>query len=114
MKGQNLKPLTVSVLFFALSRERIFNKTHSSGSRCYSTGKYTVCRRIRASFSPEILQAVAAKGLIILKPLGGLRRLESTVFTCYSMDFILPLFKGGVNLISTSEPVWPSGKALGW
>ena len=32
----------------------------------YTTGKYTVCRRFRASFSPEILQAVAVKGLITL------------------------------------------------
>ena len=30
---------------------------------CYRTGKYTVCRRVRASFSPEIVQAVAEKGL---------------------------------------------------
>ena len=33
-------------------------------SRCYRTGKYTDCRRVRASFSPEILQAWAVKGLI--------------------------------------------------
>ena len=33
-------------------------------SRCYRTGKYTVCRRFRASFSPENLQAGAVKGLI--------------------------------------------------
>jgi len=26
---------------------------------CYGTGKYTVCRRVRPSFSPEILQARA-------------------------------------------------------
>ena len=31
---------------------------------CYRTGKYTVCRRLRVSFSTEILQAEAAKGLI--------------------------------------------------
>ena len=30
---------------------------------CYRAGKYTVCRRIRASFSPEILQAGAVKGV---------------------------------------------------
>ena len=30
---------------------------------CYSTGKYTVCRRVRAYFSSEILQAGAVKGL---------------------------------------------------
>ena len=31
---------------------------------CYRTGKYTVCRRVRASFSPEILQAGEVKGLM--------------------------------------------------
>ena len=30
---------------------------------CYRTEKCTVCRRVRASFSPEILQAGAVKGL---------------------------------------------------
>ena len=34
---------------------------------CYRTGKYTVCRRARAAFSPEILQAVAVKGLNVLQ-----------------------------------------------
>ena len=63
MKVHNLKPLTVSVLVFALSCERIFIKTHGTESRCYRTGKYTVCRRVRVSFSPEILQALAVKGL---------------------------------------------------
>ena len=28
-------------------------------------GKYTVCRRVHAAFSPEILQAGAVKGLIL-------------------------------------------------
>ena len=28
---------------------------------CYRTGEYTVCRRVLASFSPEILQAGAVK-----------------------------------------------------
>ena len=32
----------------------------------YRTGKYPVCRRVRTSFSPEILQAGAVKGLSIL------------------------------------------------
>jgi len=31
---------------------------------CYRTGKYTVYRRLRGSFSPEILQARTVKGLI--------------------------------------------------
>ena len=60
---QNLKPLTVLSLFFALSRERISIETHSIESRCHRTGKSTVRRRVRASFSPETLQAVAVKGL---------------------------------------------------
>ena len=30
---------------------------------CYRTGKHTVCRRVPASFCPEILQAGAVKGL---------------------------------------------------
>ena len=30
---------------------------------CCGTGKQTVCRRVRASFSPDILQAGAVKGL---------------------------------------------------
>ena len=34
---------------------------------CYRTGKYTVCRRVRASFSPEILQARAVMGLIVME-----------------------------------------------
>ena len=38
-------------------------KTHIIENRCYMTGKYTVCRRVRASFSPEVLQAGAVKGL---------------------------------------------------
>ena len=42
---------------------RIIMKTQNIESRCYRTGKYTVCRRFLAFFSPEILQAVAVKGL---------------------------------------------------
>ena len=60
---RNLKPLRLFVFFFALACERIFLKTHSTESRCVSTGKYTVCRRVLASFSPGILQAGAVKWL---------------------------------------------------
>ena len=31
---------------------------------CYRTGVYAVCRHVHASLSPEILQALAVKGLI--------------------------------------------------
>ena len=40
-------------------------KTQSTESRCYRSGQYTVCRRVRASFSPEILLAGAVKGLYL-------------------------------------------------
>ena len=62
VKMLNLIPLTEFVFFFALACERIFFETHSIKSRCYRTGKYTVCRRVRASFSPEIVQAGAVEG----------------------------------------------------
>ena len=35
---------------------------------CYRTWKYTVCRRVHTSFSPEILQAPAVKRLIKICP----------------------------------------------
>ena len=38
-------------------------KTQNTESRCYRTGKHTVCRRVRASLSPDVLQAVVVKGL---------------------------------------------------
>ena len=60
---ENLKPLSVRVSFFALARETMFIEAHSIESRCYRSGKCTVCRRVRAAFSPEILQAGAVEGL---------------------------------------------------
>ena len=52
---------TENVLF-----ARIFIKTHSIESRCYRNGECAVCGRVRASFSPEILQSAGAvKGLKI-------------------------------------------------
>ena len=35
---------------------------HSIETRCYSSGKYTVCKLVRASFIPEMLQVGAMKG----------------------------------------------------
>ena len=54
-------PLSLFVFFFALAYERISIKTHSTEfeNRSYRTRKSTVCRRICASFSLEILQAWA-------------------------------------------------------
>ena len=60
---RNLKPVSLFVFFFAQAPEMIFIKTQSIKKRCYRTGKYTVCRRIRASLSPKILQSWAVKGL---------------------------------------------------
>ena len=60
---QSLKPLSLLVFSFALACKRISIKMHSIENRHYSTGKHTVCTSVCASFSPEILQAVAVKGL---------------------------------------------------
>ena len=60
---RNLKPFSLFVFFIALACEKISIKTHSIENRCYRTGKYTLCRRVHAPFSPDILQAVAVKGL---------------------------------------------------
>ena len=57
-KSETLKPFCL--LLFALACERIFIKTHSTESRYYRTGRYTLCGRVRASLSP------AEKGLNIL------------------------------------------------
>ena len=49
---------------FHITRERVGIKTHRTESRFVTgPGKYTVCRRVRALFSPEISQAWAVKGL---------------------------------------------------
>ena len=58
----NLKRLSLFVTFFALACERTFITTHSIERRCYRTGKYTICRHVPESFSPEILQAGAVTG----------------------------------------------------
>ena len=62
-KVQSLKPLGLFVFSFALPSERIFMKTHSTEGTCVIRPENTVCRHIRAAFSPETLQALAVKGL---------------------------------------------------
>ena len=59
-----MKPLMLPSYFSQLC-ERIFIETHSIESRCYRSEKYSACRRIRAFFSPDILQIGAVKGLIL-------------------------------------------------
>jgi len=39
-------------------------ETHRIESRCHRSGKYTVCRLVRAAFSPEIVQVGAVEGLM--------------------------------------------------
>ena len=50
---------------------------------CHRTGKYTVCRRVHASFSPKILKALAVKGLTVHD------------HTCIWMLFPWPLTRAG-------------------
>ena len=80
IKVRNLKPLSFFVFLFAHTCERIFIKTHGFQSRRV-TGqqKHTVCRRFRASFSPDILQAGAVKGLRTIKYYLILRRSSAEV-----------------------------------
>ena len=48
---------------FALACERISIKTHSVDKAYVLKDRKIVCRRVRALFSPEMLQARAVKGL---------------------------------------------------
>ena len=50
--------------FFSHWRLKRLITAHIIESRRYRTGKCSVCRHVPASFSPEILQAVAVRGLI--------------------------------------------------
>ena len=59
MEVHNLKPLIVSVLFFALPCERIFIETPLEVD--VIGPENVLC--VRAYFSPDILQAGAVKGL---------------------------------------------------
>ena len=74
--------------------ERIFIKTDSTESR-YVIGPVTILflRRVRGSFSPDILQAGAVKGLkdqnikyffkIVIKKKEGGKALRQVVIVCY-------------------------------
>ena len=53
-KSAKFETLMPFCLFFAMALERIFIKTHSIRNRCYRTGRYTVFRRVCASFSLDI------------------------------------------------------------
>ena len=57
--------------FFAVECERIFNKAHNIESRCAIGPEDTVCRCLRASFSPETLHGGAVNGLRLGQCGGG-------------------------------------------
>ena len=61
---RNLKPLSLFVFFFALACERTFiQKCIASKVAVLQDREIAVGRRVRISFSPDILQAGAVKGL---------------------------------------------------
>ena len=72
---------------------------------CCRTGKYTVCRRVRASFSPEILQDGAVKGLREMKSKTfGPELMERTVqmfilSACFIRLFYQYLYKNSTVLV---------------
>ena len=62
----NLKPLSILTFFFFHRHLKGFSSKHIAlkvDVIYYRTGKYTVCRCVRASFSPKGLHAGAVKGL---------------------------------------------------
>ena len=69
-KFETLQPFC---LLFALVCERIFIKTYRIESKCvYRTRKDTICRCVRVSFSPEMLEAGSVKGLTVPRPFSQL------------------------------------------
>ena len=70
---------------------------HNIESRSYWTGKYTVRWRVCASFSPEIVQAGAVKGLTKGFPSKFLfadgRRLPALVIECYRLRMLFSFQK---------------------
>ena len=60
-----LKRPSLFFFFFPLVCEGIFIKMQTLKYICYTTGIYTVCRLVLPSFSPEIVEAAAVKGLIL-------------------------------------------------
>ena len=61
-------------------------KTHNVVNRCYKNRKYTVCMRVRASFSPEILQAGAVTGFCPTGRTGQTKSLKLQPY-CFYIEF---------------------------
>ena len=68
---------------------------------CYRTETYTVCKRVRASFSPEMLQAGAVKGLKLLSSLPILMRESFWWWQC-SDRYIISLPPSSLTYIRQS------------
>ena len=80
-----LKPQSIFAFSFALACESIFTNPHSTENRCYRTRKYTVFRRVRVSFSTEILQAGAVKGLNLTR----LGRPDCPIHSCRFFSVVI-------------------------
>ena len=95
-------------------------KKPSIERRCYRTGKYPVCRRVRASFSPDILPAAAVEGSIAPLFLTVYSRATFQRVEVYHesedsrLKGTVQIYNLGPLFLGQCEPVWPSGKALGW
>ena len=60
---------------------------HNIANRCCRSGKCAVCRRVRTSFSPEVLQAGAVKGLKPEKYSTASARRSQFLVSCDDMSF---------------------------
>ena len=81
-------------------------KTQSIESRSYWMGKYTVCRRVRASFSSEMLPAGAVKGLInCLSFVLLLRTREDGLFSFDPWN-VLTILYASLTCMHSDAPGW--------
>ena len=63
-KSVTLETLNCFCLLFCTGLWKDFHRnTYSTESICYGSGKHTVCRHVRASLSPELLQALGSVGV---------------------------------------------------
>ena len=61
---RNLKSFSLLIFFFVLACEQILVKTHTiKGRFVIGSETYTVCRRVRALFSPELVEDGGKKGV---------------------------------------------------
>ena len=96
-ESAKFETLTCFCLIFRSVMRKDFSSKHSTESRCscYRSGKYTVCRRVRASFSPEMLQAGDVKGL--RRPLkqtikNAICKLSEQIYFCGNVQVFMYVF----------------------